>query len=451
MSNLKKNYLAEYDAATEEDKYPLIVKWMSEEPLPFFKQLRQQRPVLVNSVCTLVANFNDVRDMLLMPKVVTVDLYKPKMGVTATDEGYLMAHDDDALHYREKSLMQAMLNRDDLPYIRSIIEKACEKILKKADGKLEMVRGYSRNVPAIMVKQYFGLDGIETDHLLRWSYWNQIDAFNNQPIDILTKEQSQHITDTHDEVSEEFGVYMGVLIARKMTRIQVDKFLHKLSLPWRLIKKLFYFLMKKEPPKGNPDEVIMRMLKSSFDKDIDFNIVRLGVNAGGLLIGSIETTSQAVTQIVDFLLNKPELLAAARVAAQQDDSTEFDNIVWEASRFVPIRPDIFRILASNYTVAKGSEHETLIPSGTIVRLLTQSAMFDSYAYKDPDDFNPDRNLYHNFTFGIGSHTCLGKYVGIVMIPEMVKQIILMKGLKSDGGINYKDSPFPEEFNLQWDK
>ncbi|MBL4661880.1 MAG: cytochrome P450 [Alcanivoracaceae bacterium] len=448
---MKKNYLAEYDAATEDEKYPLIVKWMSEEPLPFFKQLRQERPVLVNSVCTLVAKFNDVRDMLLMPKVVTVDLYKPKMGVTATDEGYLMAHDDDALHYREKSLMQAMLNRDDLPYIRSIIEKSCQKILKKAHGKLEMVRGYSRHVPAIMVKQYFGLDGIETHHLLRWSYWNQIDAFNNQPIDILTKEQSQLITDTHDEVSEEFGVYMGVLIARKMTRIKVDKFLDKLSLPWRLIKRIFYYLLKKEPPKANPDEVIMRMLKSSFDKDVDFNIVRLGVNAGGLLIGSIETTSQAVTQIVDFLLNKPELLAKARAAATDDDCTEFDNIVWEASRFVPIRPDIFRILASDYTVAKGSEHETHIPSGTIVRLLTQSAMFDSYAYKDPDDFNPDRNLYHNFTFGIGSHTCLGKYVGIVMIPEMVKQIILMQGLKSDGGINYKDSPFPEEFNLQWDK
>jgi hypothetical protein len=37
-----------------------------------------------------------------MHSIFTVNLYKPKMGVTATDEGYLMAHDDDALHYREK-------------------------------------------------------------------------------------------------------------------------------------------------------------------------------------------------------------------------------------------------------------------------------------------------------------------------------------------------------------
>src|SRR3546814_4287997 len=48
-----------------------------------------------------------------MPKVFTVDLYKTKMGVTGPNDGYLMAHDDDALHYREKSLMQGLLNRDD--------------------------------------------------------------------------------------------------------------------------------------------------------------------------------------------------------------------------------------------------------------------------------------------------------------------------------------------------
>ena len=32
-----KDYLAEYDAATAEDKYPLAQKWMKTEPLPFFK------------------------------------------------------------------------------------------------------------------------------------------------------------------------------------------------------------------------------------------------------------------------------------------------------------------------------------------------------------------------------------------------------------------------------
>ena len=71
---MSKDYLAEYDKAAEADKYPLVKKWMKSEPLPFFKQLREQRPVLVTPECTLVALFTDVCDVLQMPKIFTVDL-----------------------------------------------------------------------------------------------------------------------------------------------------------------------------------------------------------------------------------------------------------------------------------------------------------------------------------------------------------------------------------------
>lgn len=109
MANGQRNYLQEYDAAPNDQKYRLVQRWMRTEPLPFFKQLREQRPILATPECTLVTLYSDVTDVLQMPKVFTVDLYKPKMGVTPTQVGYLMAH-DDALHYREKSLMQGLLN-----------------------------------------------------------------------------------------------------------------------------------------------------------------------------------------------------------------------------------------------------------------------------------------------------------------------------------------------------
>ena len=170
---MKKDYLKEYDAAAEADKYPLVQQWMKKEPLPFFKQLREERPILVTPECTLIALFTDVRDCLQMPKIFTVDLYKPKMGVTDTEEGYLMAHEDDALHYREKSIMQVMLNRDDLPAVREGIKQSAQKILDNANGRLDIVDNYCRMVPAIMVQDYFGLDGINPKKLLKWSFWNQ--------------------------------------------------------------------------------------------------------------------------------------------------------------------------------------------------------------------------------------------------------------------------------------
>ena len=68
-----------------------------------------------------------------MPKVFTVEPYVSKMG------DYLMMHDDDALHTREKSLMQCMLNRDDLPAVREMVAKVSKEILDNANGNIEIV------------------------------------------------------------------------------------------------------------------------------------------------------------------------------------------------------------------------------------------------------------------------------------------------------------------------
>lgn len=448
MADSPRNYLSEYDRAASEDKYPLVQTWMQDEPLPFFKQLREQRPVLVTPECALVTLFADVRDLLQMPRVFTVDLYKPKMGVTDTDEGYLMAHDDDALHYREKSLMQGILNRDDLPHVRRLIAKNCAKILDQADGSIEVVHEYCRTVPAILVQEYFGLDGIGRKDLIKWSFWNQYDAFHNQPFHLNSKEKFQHIVDKHNEVSEELAVYIALLVGRKLLKAKLEMLKAPLEAIRNFIMHIVNFLLGQQTER-HVDDIVTRMLKTGFDEQVDFPLTRLGVNAGGLLIGAIETTSQAVSQSIEFFLERPELLARAKAAAQLENPDQFDAMVWEALRFVPISPYSFRKASSDYTIAKGTEHETLIKAGTNVLLVTQSAMFDPYAFKEPDTFNPDRNWYHHFNFGFGSHECLGKYVGVVMIPEMIRQVFLRQNIESTGSINYKDGPFPEEYHLRW--
>ncbi len=446
MLNSQRDYLKDYDNAALADKYLLVDSWIkSDERLPFFAQLRKERPVLVTPECTLVSLFPDVRDMLSMPKIFTVDLYKPKMSVTGPNDGYLMAHDDNALHYREKSLMQGMLNRDDLPQVRKLVADAAKDILDKANGSIEVVNAYCRMVPVTLVQDYFGLDGVEPKELIEWSYWNQYDAFNNQPFDMLSDKESQHITDEHNKVSDKLGAYIASLIIRKLVIIKTTSGIRAmLSYPKRIVLSLLGMAMKPQQ-----DDIVTRMLRTAFAKGVDFPLVRLGTNAGGLLIGAIETTSQATSQVIEYFLKHPELLKKAKQAASFEERAEFDALVWEALRFVPIRPDIFRKASTDYTIAKGTTHETEIKKGTIVRLLTQSAMFDSYAFDKPEKFNPNRNWYHNFNFGFGSHECLGKYIGMVMIPEMIRQVILKAELNNDGPIDYKNGPFPENYNLSW--
>jgi cytochrome P450 len=76
-------------------------------------------------------------------------------------------------------------------------------------------------------------------------------------------------------------------------------------------------------------------------------------------------------------------------------------------------------------------------------------MFDTYAFDDPGKFNPNRNWYHNFNFGFASHDCLGIYVGMAMIPEMVRQVLLCTDINAASAIDYNNGPFPEEYNLSW--
>jgi cytochrome P450 len=191
------------------------------------------------------------------------------------------------------------------------------------------------------------------------------------------------------------------------------------------------------------------MLRSQFSKSVDFPLERIGANAAGLLIGSVETTSQAVAQILEFLVNKPDLLAKAKISAQAENPSEIDNIVWEALRFVPISPYLFRQTSENVVIAKGTDWETEIRAGTNVLLLTQSAMFDDYAYSNADIFSPERSWYHHFNYGFGIHDCLGKYIGMVMIPEMVRQVLLLNNLSELYPLDRKGTPFPEQYVLKW--
>ncbi|MBI2686450.1 MAG: cytochrome P450 [Acidobacteria bacterium] len=424
------SYLDRVDNEPAESRLKLVREIMAGEPLAFFQELRDRRPILVLPECVLVALFDDVIELLNMPKVFTVRLYEPKMA-----NSYLMMHDDDALHYREKSIMQGLLNRDDLPQVRKMVADIGRDILEKASGKIDAVGEYCRMVPATIVRDYFGLIGMHRKDLMEWSYWAQVDTFYNQPFDIATPEERRRIEESHAASGEKLGKYITALIVTKALTAKLEWLLAPFRKMWRRDKRV-------------ADDIVTRMMRTKFPDSVNFDLQRVGANAGGLLIGTIETTAQATVQTIQFLLERPELLEQARNAAKSEDTSTFDGIVWEALRFVPISPYMFRQTSQEYTLAKGTERETVIPASTNVLALTQSAMFDAKAFESPEEFQAGRNWYHYFTFGYGSHECLGKYVGMVMIPEIVRQVVLLPELRAEGKIVY-DGHMPKSYALAW--
>ena len=127
------------------------------------------------------------------------------------------------------------------------------------------------------------------------------------------------------------------------------------------------------------------MMRTTYPQAVDFDIKRLGLNAGGLLIGAVETTSQAATQVIAYLLGHREWLEKAIARRTARTSTLSTGIVWEALRFVPIAPFLFRQAACDYILCpRGTKkHATAIKAGTIVLALTQSAMFDGASFENP--------------------------------------------------------------------
>jgi len=344
--------------------------------------------------------------------------------------------------------MQGFLNKDDLPELRRRIAGFGQQILDEANGEIEACYGYCRTIPAILVQDYFGLTGVDRQDLIRWSYWTQYNTFHNQPFDLVPKAQSDHIIAEHAKASQELVDYLTRLIARRLFAVKAEQASHILFVGWYALEKLYRKLTGKQD-ESLGDDITSRMLRTHYPDAMDFDLKRVATNVGGLLIGAIETTEQAVAQVIQFFMEDPARRQHAQTEAGKDDTQAFDALVWEALRFVPISPYMFRTAAQDYTVGKGADHATTVAKGTHVLLLSQSAMFDERAYDNPDQFNPDRDWYHNFNFGFGSHDCLGKYVGAQLIPEMVRQVMRRQDLNAVGKIDYKDGPFPEHWLLRY--
>src|SRR3546814_17668737 len=88
------------------------------------------------------------------------------------------------------------------PRDREMVAKTVRDILEEAGVGIELVNGFCRIVPVCLVQDYFGLDGVSRSDLIRWSYWNQYDAFNNQPFDLMSDEEYRLAVDLHAQASD---------------------------------------------------------------------------------------------------------------------------------------------------------------------------------------------------------------------------------------------------------
>ncbi len=76
-------------------------------------------------------------------------------------------------------------------------------------------------------------------------------------------------------------------------------------------------------------------------------------------------------------------------------------------------------------------------------------MFDEAVFADPERFDPTRPAGDGFTFGQGLHECLGRPIGQVMVPEIVRQCLLLPDLEPTAPPDYRGGAVPEAYQLHW--
>jgi cytochrome P450 len=411
------DYLTRYDETAGQDPAAgvgLVAGWLRTEPQALFTELRRDRPILNTPLFTLVTRFPDVTEVLSTASVFGVGLYAARMD-PALGGPIMLTQDETPLTWREKGLMQAMLDPGDEGRVREIVARAADEALDAAEpeGRIEAVGTLFRHVPIRVCAEYFGFPGPDDRTLSRWSRAVMTDVTANLPGDPELHARSL-------DAGKEMLHHLRGLLADQRAR----------------------------PGDGT---VLARLVGTRLPAELAWPDDRIVINVAGLLLGFLENAAGSAVQVVSGLLRDPRLHEQAAAAARHPDPERFDPFVWEALRRDPFLKMIVRTCVRDHVLAAGTPRETHVPTGRLVLAAVASAMWDENVVPEPGEFRLDRPRHAQLHFGYGPHACLGVHAGAVTVSECVRRLLRRPGVRllpgPDGEIVRDRGIFPDRFTL----
>jgi len=396
-------------------QFQFIMEQIRGNPLPFFKELRDDRPILQSPMATLIAQFRDVEEILHREEVFSVSPYLPRMmGVIGP---FVLSQDITPSYDHDISVMRLVVRREDLPRVKDIVSRHAAEVVSELfqeGGPVDIVQTLTRRVPVRLADEYFGFSAPQDEQMMGWAR----SCFQEFFINLVD-----------DPEIRAPAVAAGVEMRKRLDALLAER------RAWDV---------------DGRDDVMGRLLRLQRAGDVagldNDGICRTLM---GLVIGMVETTSQAAVQALLVLFSRPDVLARAAAAATAGEDEALSALIFEALRFRPINPMIVRVAKEDYRLAAGEQHETLIRKGTTVFALTWSAMFDARVLDAPEEFRSDRPDYHYLHFATGLHACFGRYISWIQIPQILKPLLKLKSLRPTGAPEF-DGTFPETFRVAAD-
>lgn len=386
----------------------------------FAPNLAIDKTLITAYPCTstvIVSLATDVREVLDRQDDFAV-VYEPKMRKITGGANFFLGMQDGDEYQRDTSIMRLAARREDVatlvvPQART----AAQKIVAEHPQDIDLPQLLTTIVPAMMVNNYFGISTASVSELTEWAtamFWYLF-------------------VDLQGDVEVERKALDGAT----KTLAAIDASISKTEDE-----------MKNNP--NAPETILKRaiILRDAGTKGFEGAGIRN--NMIGLVIGAIPTISKACVQALDILFAYPDALKAAQQAAAQGDENAVGSIVFEALRFNPVNPVIYRRATRDCEIAAGTLRACKIKKDAMVLASNLSAMFDPAEMEQPDSFRADRPWDKYMLWGYGLHRCFGDAINHAIIPALLTPLLAGGPLKRANGSAGKPdvaTPFPQHFTV----
>ncbi|MEL7259929.1 MAG: cytochrome P450 [Pseudomonadota bacterium] len=344
-------------------------------------------------------------------------VYGPRMRQLTQGDNFFLGMQPGWDYTRDTSAMRLAARMTDVSEI--VLPRAttrANRIVADSTGQIDIVPALTLDVPWDMTATYFGC-GATRDEMQQWTsslFWY---LFQDLGAD-----------------TEKGAIALG-------HAAQLRDYLDD------------HIAARKANPTDAPD-ILNRCLALQSSGTPGMDDLGIRNNLLGLLIGAIPTISKATCLALDELLNRPKALATAQQAARADDDALLAQHCWEALRFNPFNPVIYRRATRDTQVAASTLRRVKIRKGQIVFAANASASFDRFDICEPNVFHTDRPWDSYMIWGYGMHNCFGDKINQAVIPAILKPLLRQQNLRrapgEAGQISTGHFGFPDHFHIAFD-
>lgn len=312
--------------------------------------------------------------------------------------------------------MRRVIRFDDLGALARGVVARTDAILAAAPGRIEVVDQMVRRATFDTLCPYFGVPAPAQGRLDVWATRLFEFQFVSTPGDAELRREAEIIAPA-------FRAHIDAEIARR-----------------------------KAGGAAPADDVMARCLTLQAAGESGYSDTEIRTALLCMVVGGPPQPPMVVPQALEQLLRRPDALAMAIEAAQQDRDDLLRRIVREAMRFDPLAPGLPRVALQDWILARGTARQKRIPKGATVLVAFASGMRDGQRVPDPERFDPQRMDHEYIHFGHAMHECFGRYINGAMLHLMLKPLLRRGRLRRAPGVGghlTKNGPFAERLVVEF--